>query len=151
MHGSNWFASYTTNRTNFARTGRNRSRSVSLSLWPPGVHCSLDVPDKGSVERYQQAIAQAKAAGGQVVTGEKVLEGKGNFVAPTIIRARNADGSWYEPFSPTDETGFQEGNSWQYSWLAMHDARKLMELMGGDQAAIDQPVEHARDADLQRF
>ena len=28
------------------------NQKLSLSLWPPGVHCSLDVPDKGSVERY---------------------------------------------------------------------------------------------------
>jgi len=53
------------------------------------------------------------------------------------IRPRNADGSWYEPFSPTDETGFQEGNSWQYSWLAPHDARGLYDRMGGDAAAIE--------------
>jgi aldehyde dehydrogenase (NAD+) len=57
--------------------------------------------DKGSVERYLQAIAQAKAAGGKVVTGEKVLEGKGNFVEPTIIRAKN---DWpivqHETFAP---------------------------------------------------
>ena len=45
--------------------------------------------DKSAVERYSQAIAQAKAAGGKVITGEKILEGKGNFVAPTIVlRAR---------------------------------------------------------------
>jgi putative alpha-1,2-mannosidase len=51
------------------------------------------------------------------------------------IRPRNADGSWYGPFSPTDETGFQEGNAWQYSWLAPHDARGLFDRMGGDGAA----------------
>ncbi|HEX8206026.1 MAG TPA: GH92 family glycosyl hydrolase, partial [Solirubrobacteraceae bacterium] len=53
------------------------------------------------------------------------------------IRPRNADGSWYEPFSPTDETGFQEGNAWQYSWLAPHDARGLYDRMGGDAAVIE--------------
>jgi len=57
--------------------------------------------DKGAVERYSQAISQAKAAGGKVVTGDKVLEGKGNFVAPTIIRAQN---DWpivqHETFAP---------------------------------------------------
>src|SRR5213075_1385895 len=57
--------------------------------------------DKGAVERYRQAIEQAKAAGGKVITGEKVLEGKGNFVAPTIIRAEN---DWpivqHETFAP---------------------------------------------------
>ena len=53
------------------------------------------------------------------------------------IRPRNADGSWYEPFSTTDETSFQEGNSWQYSWLAPHDARGLFDRMGGDAVAIE--------------
>jgi len=61
------------------------------------------------------------------------------------IRGRDAEGNWATPFDPaggespeqTTGRGFQEGNSWQYSWLAMHDARKLMELMGGDEVAID--------------
>ena len=53
------------------------------------------------------------------------------------IRPRNADGSWHEPFSPTDETGFQEGNAWQYSWLAPHDARGLYDRMGGDAAVLE--------------
>jgi predicted alpha-1,2-mannosidase len=54
------------------------------------------------------------------------------------IRPRNADGSWHTPFDPTDETGFQEGNSWQYSWLAPHDAAGLFARMGG------LPVVHER-------
>ncbi len=57
--------------------------------------------DKGAVERYSQAIQQARAAGGQVLTGDKVLEGKGNFVAPAIVRASN---DWpivqHETFAP---------------------------------------------------
>src|SRR6187399_3387194 len=57
--------------------------------------------DKSAVERYSQAIEQAKAAGGKVITGEKVLEGKGNFVAPTIVLAKN---DWpivqHETFAP---------------------------------------------------
>jgi predicted alpha-1,2-mannosidase len=48
------------------------------------------------------------------------------------IHPRNEDGSWYEPFLTNDMTGFQEGNSWQYSWLAPHDARGLFDRMGGD-------------------
>ena len=53
------------------------------------------------------------------------------------IRPREADGSWYTPFDPTDDHGFQEGNSWEYSWLAPQDARGLFDRMGGDQAALD--------------
>jgi predicted alpha-1,2-mannosidase len=53
------------------------------------------------------------------------------------VRPRNADGSWHSPFLPSDETGFQEGNSWQYSWLAPHDARGLYDAMGGDEVAVE--------------
>jgi aldehyde dehydrogenase (NAD+) len=57
--------------------------------------------DKGAVERYSKAIAEARAAGGKVITGEKILEGKGNFVAPTIVLAEN---EWpivqHETFAP---------------------------------------------------
>src|SRR4051794_1627854 len=53
-------------------------------------------------------------------------------------RPRAADGTWYANFDPAfDETGFQEGNSWQYSWLAPHDARGLFDRMGGDAAVAD--------------
>jgi predicted alpha-1,2-mannosidase len=59
------------------------------------------------------------------------------------IRPRNADGSWHTPFDPAlDETGFQEGNSWQYSWLAPHDARGLFDGMGGDAAAVERLDTH---------
>ena len=53
------------------------------------------------------------------------------------IRPRAADGTWKTPFAPTDEDGFQEGNSWQYSWLAPHDAAGLFDRMGGAGVAED--------------
>lgn len=49
------------------------------------------------------------------------------------IRPRHADGSWLTPFAPENGYGFQEGTSWQYSWLAMHDLAGLFGAMGGDQ------------------
>ena len=45
--------------------------------------------DTGAVERYQAAVEAARAAGGEVVYGGKVISKPGNFVEPTIIRARN--------------------------------------------------------------
>ncbi len=63
------------------------------------------------------------------------------------VRPRNDDGSWLTPFDPAlDETGFQEGNSWQYSWLAPHDARGLFDLMGGDAAAVQRLDTHFSEA-----
>jgi predicted alpha-1,2-mannosidase len=48
------------------------------------------------------------------------------------IRPRHADGSWHTPFVPETDYGFQEGTSWQYSWLVMQDLRGLFDLMGGN-------------------
>jgi len=45
--------------------------------------------DQSAVQRYQAAIAAAREAGGRVLCGARVLPGPGNFVEPTIIRARN--------------------------------------------------------------
>jgi aldehyde dehydrogenase (NAD+) len=45
--------------------------------------------DAQAVERYQAAVSEARRAGGELLYGGKVLERPGNFVEPTIIRARN--------------------------------------------------------------
>jgi predicted alpha-1,2-mannosidase len=61
------------------------------------------------------------------------------------VRPRHADGTWKTPFAPTDEDGFQEGNAWQYSWLAPHDAAGVFSRMGGDNVAtqrLDQLFAH---------
>jgi len=45
--------------------------------------------DRQAVEQYQGAVAQARAAGGEVLYGGNVVKRPGNFVEPTLIRARN--------------------------------------------------------------
>jgi len=45
--------------------------------------------DRQAVEQYQGAVAQARAAGGEVLFGGNVLKRPGNFVEPTLIRAHN--------------------------------------------------------------
>ena len=45
--------------------------------------------DSAAVKRYEAAIEAARKAGGEVLCGAKVLPGPGNYVEPTIIRARN--------------------------------------------------------------
>jgi len=45
--------------------------------------------DSRAVLRYEQAIEAARAEGGTVLCGARVRPGPGNFVEPTIIRARN--------------------------------------------------------------
>jgi|GEM_PF-293499 len=49
------------------------------------------------------------------------------------IRPRDEAGNWIEPFFPEIGYGFQEGTSWQYSWLTMHDYAGLISGMGGSE------------------
>jgi len=52
-----------------------------------------------------------------------------------LMRGRNADGSFQEPFS-TYKWGdaYTEGNAWHYTWSVFHDVQGLVELMGGEES-----------------
>ena len=45
--------------------------------------------DEAAVQRYEQAVERAQAAGGEVLAGGRRIEGEGFYVEPTIIRAEN--------------------------------------------------------------
>lgn len=52
-----------------------------------------------------------------------------------FMRGRRADGSWNEPFDPTEWGGpFTEGCSWHWTWCAFQDLPGLVGLFGGDSA-----------------
>jgi len=46
---------------------------------------------RDAVQAYLDAVAKAKAAGGKVETGGAAIEGKGNFVLPTIVTGLSND------------------------------------------------------------
>lgn len=49
-----------------------------------------------------------------------------------LMRGRNLDGTFQEPFSPYKWGGaFTEGNAWHYTWSVFHDVNGLMDAMGG--------------------
>ncbi len=50
-----------------------------------------------------------------------------------FIHARSSDGSWIEPFDPlsTSQTGYIEGNAWNYSLYVPHDVRGFVDLLEG--------------------
>lgn len=57
--------------------------------------------------------------------------------AHNLMRGRNKDGSFQEPFSPLKwGDAFTEGNSWHYTWSVFHDIRGLIDLMGGKEAFV---------------
>ncbi len=57
-----------------------------------------------------------------------------NVFDPSVgfVRGRHADGSWSEPFDPTESYGYiTEGTPWHYTWYVPHDVAGLIDLMGG--------------------
>ena len=61
---------------------------------------------------------------------KNVFDAKSGFVRPRL-----ADGSFREPFNPARagvDSGFTEGNAWQYSWYQPQDEAGLIRLLGGD-------------------
>ncbi|GAA1986329.1 GH92 family glycosyl hydrolase [Amycolatopsis minnesotensis] len=51
-------------------------------------------------------------------------------------QARRADGTWVEPFKPATDTGFVEGSSAQYTWMASHDVNGLTGALGGTDPTV---------------
>ena len=50
-----------------------------------------------------------------------------------LMRGRNRDGSFQEPFSPYKwGDAFTEGNAWHYTWSVFHDVPGLVDAMGGE-------------------
>jgi len=55
-----------------------------------------------------------------------------------LMRGRNQDGTFQEPFSPYKwGDAFTEGNSWHYTWSVFQDVAGLVELMGGEKAFVN--------------
>ncbi|MEP1488803.1 MAG: GH92 family glycosyl hydrolase [Algibacter sp.] len=61
-----------------------------------------------------------------------------------LLRPRNPDGIFYEPFNPlaganfTKNVGYIEGNAWQYAFMVPHDILGLKKLMGGNKNFTEQ-------------
>ena len=54
-----------------------------------------------------------------------------------LMRGRNADGSFQEPFSPYKwGDAYTEGNAWHYTWSVFHDPQGLIDLMGGPDSFV---------------
>ena len=52
-----------------------------------------------------------------------------------LMRGRNEDGSFQEPFSPYKwGDAYTEGNAWHYTWSVFHDPQGLIDLMGGEES-----------------
>src|SRR5690606_287013 len=55
-----------------------------------------------------------------------------------LMRGKNKDGTFQSPFNPFKwGDAFTEGNSWHYSWSALHDIQGLIGLMGGKEEFVE--------------
>ncbi|MBP2335131.1 hypothetical protein JOF41_001309 [Saccharothrix coeruleofusca] len=50
-------------------------------------------------------------------------------------QARDSDGGWVWPFSPSSDRGFAQGSSATYTWMVPHDVSGLAAAMGGRERA----------------
>lgn len=100
------------------------------------------------------AISQFAKALGQEDVAARFLKQSGNWknlLDPETkwIRPRNRDGSWLAGFDPehslpkrnnapvsSDQLGFEEGNTWQYSFMVPFDYPALFTAMGGEDTVI---------------
>ncbi|WP_372937348.1 GH92 family glycosyl hydrolase [Seonamhaeicola sp.] len=61
-----------------------------------------------------------------------------------LLRPRNADGSFYEPFDPLaganfeENVGYIEGNAYQYAFMAPHDVKGMIKLYGGKKSFVNE-------------
>ncbi len=54
-----------------------------------------------------------------------------------VVEPRDAEGAFLEtPLTASGQSGFQEGNAFQYTWLVPHDERALFDAMGGDTRVV---------------
>lgn len=125
---------------------------------PEGVSKTVEYAfDDWTIARMARTMGRTKVAdefAKRAANWKNVFDTKTGFARP-----RNSDGSFREPFDPAragQDSGFTEGNAWQYSWFQPQDERGLTQLLGGDQqlvgkldAMFDAKVDPKRYADVE--
>lgn len=91
--------------------------------------------DDFCIERLAQSLGDASV---QRAFASRARNWLNLFDSSTgLITPRDADGAFVEtPLTPAGQSGFQEGNAVQYSWLVPHDLRALFDAMGGDDRVV---------------
>jgi len=87
------------------------------------------------------SIAQLARALGDASAYDLYRQRSGNWqqVFNTLsgyMQPRQRDGSWAAHFRLTSQSGFQEGNATQYSWMVPFNLRELFDKMGGNRKVV---------------
>jgi predicted alpha-1,2-mannosidase len=72
-----------------------------------------------------------------------LFDGESGFIRPRTIDGKFL-GDWdpdhlmprHQNWDPKDQLGFQEGSTWQYTWMIPHNYAGLIAAMGGNQNAV---------------
>ncbi|WP_321476974.1 GH92 family glycosyl hydrolase [uncultured Paludibaculum sp.] len=93
--------------------------------------------DDWTLARMAKAMGRADVA----ATFEKRAGSWRNIFDPKVgfVRPKKVDGTFAEPFDPAlagKDSGFTEGNAWQYSWYQPQDEAGLIQLLGGDDKLV---------------
>ncbi|HZZ39223.1 MAG TPA: GH92 family glycosyl hydrolase [Acidobacteriaceae bacterium] len=117
-------------------------------------HDTLDASRTLEYASDDFAVAQMAKALGDTSDYNSFMKRAGNWQnlfdpATKWIRPKNSNGTWLQEFDPehslpkrpdapvsTDQDGFEEGNTWQYSFMIPFDYPRLIHDMGGDQAFV---------------
>ena len=117
-------------------------------------HDTLDASRTLEYASDDFAVAQMAKSLGDTSNYDAFLKRAGNWQnlfdpETKWIRPRNSNGSWLPGFDPerslpkrpdapvsTDQDGFEEGNTWQYSFMIPFDYPRLIHDMGGDSAFV---------------
>lgn len=113
--------------------------------------------DDWTIARMATAMGRSDVAS---VFNKRASYWRNNFnVADGFVEPRLIDGTYRKPFDPAragNDSGFTEGNAWQYSWYQPQDEQGLIYLLGGPDklvgkldAMFDQKVDPAKYADVE--
>ncbi|HYL27716.1 MAG TPA: glycoside hydrolase domain-containing protein, partial [Candidatus Nitrosotalea sp.] len=112
------------------------THTTSVSPVPNGASETLEYAlDDFAIARLAYALHEARTYGifmRRSANWMTLLDGAGRSIAP-----RDADGAFMHPLlGENGQSGFQEGNAAQYTWMVPHDLRDLIAALGGTTAAV---------------
>jgi predicted alpha-1,2-mannosidase len=102
------------------------------------------------------ALAQLASALGHTADAALFTQRSRNYrnlfdAAVGFCRPRERDGSWTEPFDPSQKKGYTEANAWTFTYHSAHDVPGLIECFGSREAFIARLEEAFVLSEQQKF
>jgi len=111
---------------------------VPLNVNGSGASITLEYAyDDFTIAKFAQSIGKTAVADEYF---KRAMNYKNLFdSSQSFVRPKNSDGSWKKDFDALDtqNQGFIEGNSWNYSFYVPQDVKGLIGQMGGDKRFVE--------------